>query len=178
VQAIGQSIVVTYTEVPAGGGFPIAGTGLGYVDVYWPDGQLKLHLDHGDWFNSPWGVALAPTDFGRFSHALLVGNFAGGGSDAADWDGTIAAFDLTTGKYLGNLEQPDGKVLSIPGLWAISPGNSGGNLDTDVIPGSSPSANYGPAEMYFTAGPSSGSTKGLFGFLTAVASEQIEGNDQ
>ncbi len=177
VQAIGQSIVVTYTYVPAGASFPMAGPGLGYVDVYWPDGRLKLHLEHGDWFNGPWGVALAPTDFGRFSHALLIGNFADGSGTAADFSGTIAAFDLTSGNYLGNLLTPTGKRLAIQGLWALSPGNSGGNLDTDVIPGSKPASNYGPAEMYFTAG-ANGGKDGLFGFLTAAASEQIEGNDQ
>jgi hypothetical protein len=34
---------------------------------------------YGDWLNAPWGVALAPLDFGRFSHDLLIGQFAGGG---------------------------------------------------------------------------------------------------
>jgi uncharacterized protein (TIGR03118 family) len=178
VQAIGQNIVVTYAYVPPGSGFPMAGSGLGYVDVYWPDGQLKQHLEHGEWLNGPWGVALAPTDFGRFSHSLLIGNFAGGEGDAADFSGTIAAYDLVSGKFLGNLENANGKTLAIQGLWALSPGNSSpGNLDTDAIPGTTPVSNYGPAEIYFTAGPSGGS-KGLFGFLTAAASDQIEGNDQ
>jgi uncharacterized protein (TIGR03118 family) len=177
VQAIGQSIVVTYAYVPPGSGFPMSGQGLGYVDVYWPDGQLKMHLEHGDLFNGPWGVALAPTDFGRFSHALLIGNFAGGEGDAADFSGTIAAFDPMSGKYLGNLLDAKGKVLAIQGLWAISPGNGGGNLDTGVIPKSKPAANYGPAELYFTAGPNGGQ-EGLFGFLTAVPTEMVAGNDQ
>ena len=178
VQAIGQSIVVTYAYIPPGSGFPASGPGLGYVDVYWPDGQLKMRLERGDWFNEPWGIALAPTDFGRFSHALLIGNFSGGEGDATTFSGTIAAFDPMTGKYLGNLLDTKGQVLSIQGLWAISPGNSSpGNLDTGAIPGSKPAANYGPAELYFTAGPNGGKD-GWFGFLTAVASEMTEGNDQ
>lgn len=178
VQAIGESIVVTYAYVPPGSGFPAAGPGLGYVDVYWRNGQLKLRLDRGEWLNQPWGVALAPTDFGAFSHSLLIGNFASGEGDAADFSGTIAAFDLVTGKYEGNLRDAAGKILAIQGLWALSPGNSSpGNLDTGEIPGSSPASNYGPAEMYFTAGPSGGA-KGLFGFLTAAALDETEGNDQ
>jgi uncharacterized protein (TIGR03118 family) len=178
VQAIGQGIVVTYAYVPPGSSFPTAGMGLGYVDVYWADGQLKLHLEHGDWMNEPWGVALAPTDFGRFSHSLLIGNFADGAGDAADFSGTIAAYDLATGKYEGNLEDTKGKTLAIQGLWAISPGNSSpGNLDTGVIPGTGGKSNYGPAELYFTAGPEGGK-QGLFGFLTAVSSEMVAGNDQ
>jgi len=178
VQAIGQSIVVTYAYVPPGASFPAAGMGLGYVDVYWPDGVLKMRLERGDWFNEPWGVALAPTDFGRFSHALLIGNFSNGEGDASTFSGAVAAFDPMTGKYLGNLLDPKGKVLSIQGLWAISPGNSSpNNLDTGAIPGSNPQTNYGPAELYFTAGPKGG-TQGLFGFLTAVSSEMVAGNDQ
>jgi len=37
------------------------GPGLGFVDIY----------------SAPWGVAVAPADFGRFSHNLLIGQFAG-----------------------------------------------------------------------------------------------------
>jgi uncharacterized protein (TIGR03118 family) len=69
-------------------------------------------LEHGPWFNAPWGVALAPGDFGLFSHRLLIGNFG---------DGTINAFDLVTGKHEGTmLDDSNGKVLVIDGLWAIS----------------------------------------------------------
>src|SRR5207245_9321716 len=49
--------------------------------------------------------------FGRFSHELLVANFG---------DGTINAFDLLTGKPLGNLTRPDGSDLVINGLWGLS----------------------------------------------------------
>jgi len=39
---------------------------LGYVDIYNSEGQLLQRLEHGDWLNAPWGVALAPLDFGKF----------------------------------------------------------------------------------------------------------------
>jgi uncharacterized protein (TIGR03118 family) len=167
VQAIGDSIVVTYAYLPPKAGFPEAGPGLGYVDIYSKTGYLKTHLDHGDWLNSPWGVALAPTDFGAYSHALLIGEFADGGT--TDFSGTIAAYDLTTGHYLGLLETAKGTPLAIQGLWALSPGNvSPSNLDAAASPA---------AAMYFTAGPKGGS-EGQFGYLTAVAAELTEGNDQ
>ena len=40
--------------------------------------------------NAPWGLALAPSDFGRFSGDLLVGNFGDGeiNAYAAQSDGT------------------------------------------------------------------------------------------
>jgi len=44
------------------------------VDIYTSTGQLLQRLEHGDWLNAPWGVALAPLDFGRFSHDLLIGS--------------------------------------------------------------------------------------------------------
>jgi len=179
VQAIGSDIVVTYALVTsASQGFPVAGMGNGYVDIYSASGYLLQHLEHGDWLNEPWGVALAPTDFGKYSHDLLIGNFAGGEGNASTFSGTIAAYDLVTGHYEGELENAKGKWISIQGLWALSPGNSSPvNLDTDVIPGTGGKSNYGPAEMYFTAG-SGGGHQGLFGFLVAAPGDLTEGNDQ
>jgi len=58
---------------------------LGFVDIYNSAGRLLRRLEHGDWLNAPWGVAVAPLDFGRFSHDLLVAQFAGGG-DTRDAD--------------------------------------------------------------------------------------------
>jgi hypothetical protein len=52
---------------------------------------------------------------------------------------------------------------------ALSPGN--------VSPGNSDAVAAPAAEVYFTAGPNHGS-QGLFGYLTAVPAELIEGNDQ
>lgn len=80
VQAIGNDIVVTYVLREEGSGFEAGGPGLGFVDIYSSTGRLLRRLEHGDWLNAPWGVALAPLDFGRFSHDLLIGQFAGGGT--------------------------------------------------------------------------------------------------
>jgi uncharacterized protein (TIGR03118 family) len=167
VQAIGNDIVVTFVLHQEGQPFETDGPGLGYVDIFSSKGRLLRRLEHGDWLNAPWGVALAPLDFGRFSHDLLVGQFAGGGTTESS--GYIAAYDLATGKFDGLLEDAAGQPLAINGIWAISPGNaSPGNYDAAGSPA---------AELYFTAGPNHGSG-GLLGYLTAVSTELTTGTDQ
>jgi uncharacterized protein (TIGR03118 family) len=148
--------------------FETDGPGLGYVDIYSSTGQLLQRLEHGNWLNAPWGVALAPLDFGLYSHDLLIAQFAGGGTTQSS--GYIAAYDLVTGRFEGLLEDASGNPIAINGIWAISPGNTSpsNNLDT----GSQPSA-----ALYFTAGPNHG-TGGLFGFLSAVSTDLTKGNDQ
>jgi uncharacterized protein (TIGR03118 family) len=167
VQAIGNDIVVTYALHEEGSPFETDGPGLGFVDTYSSTGQLLRRLEHGDWLNAPWGVAVAPLDFGRFSHDLLIGQFAGGGDTQSS--GFIAAYDLATGKFDGLLQDASGKPLAINGIWALSPGN--------VSPTNNDAAAAPAAEIYFTAGPNHGSG-GLFGYLTAVSTDLIEGNAQ
>jgi uncharacterized protein (TIGR03118 family) len=167
VQAIGNDVVVTYALHQDGNKFETDGPGFGYVDIYTSRGRLLLRLEHGNWLNAPWGVALAPLDFGRFSHDLLIGQFAGGGTTESS--GWIAAYDMVTGRFDGLLEDASGNPIAINGIWAISPGNvSTGNYNVAGSPA---------AEVYFTAGPVHGSG-GLFGYLTAVSTELIKGNDQ
>jgi hypothetical protein len=113
------------------------------------------------------GCGSGSLDFGRFSHDLLVGQFANAGNTESA--GVIAAFDLTTGKFDGLLQDATGKPIVIEGIWSLKPGNvSPSNLDPDDAPA---------AQIYFTAGPSA-QTAGLFGYLTAVPTELIEGSDQ
>ena len=168
VQAIGNDIVVTFVLHQEGNPLETDGPGLGYVDIFSSDGRLLRRLEHGDWLNSPWGVALAPLDFGTFSHALLIGQFAGGGT--TEGSGTIAAYDFATGKFIGLVEDATGKPLAINGLWAISPGNS-------AVAGSYDPAGSPASELYFTAGPDRG-TGGLLGYLKPVSTELTVGNDQ
>ena len=167
VQAIGNDIVVTFVLHEEDSPFETDGPGLGYVDVFSSGGRLLRRLEHGDWLNAPWGVALAPLDFGRFSHDLLIGQFAGGGDTQSS--GWIAAYDLATGKFDGLLQDASGKPLTINGVWALSPGN--------VSPANNDAAAAPAAQLYFTAGPNHGSG-GLFGFVTAVSTELTEGNGQ
>ena len=168
VQAIGNDIVVTFVLHQEGNPLETDGPGLGYVDIFSSNGRLLRRLQHGDWLNAPWGVALAPLDFGIFSHALLVGQFAGGGT--SEGSGTIAAYDLATGSFMGLVQDATGKPLSINGLWALSPGNSAAAGSYD--PAGSPAS-----ELYFTAGTDHG-TGGLFGYLKPVSTDLTVGNDQ
>jgi len=168
VQTIGNDIVVTYVLHQQGQPLETDGPGLGYVDIYTAQGRLIQRLEHGDWLNAPWGVALAPQDFGAFSHDLLIGQFAGGGS--TEGSGTIAIYDLVTGQFKGLLQDANGKTIAINGLWDISSANnsSAGSYDPAGEPGS---------ELYFTAGTNKG-TGGLFGYLKPAAANLTEGNDQ
>jgi uncharacterized protein (TIGR03118 family) len=168
VQAIGEDIVVTYALHEDGNPVETDGPGFGRVDIYSANGLLLRSLESGLWLNAPWGVALAPLDFGVYSHELLIGQFAGGGS--SENSGTIAAYDLATGKFIGQMKDATGATLAVNGLWAISPGNS-------ASPGSYDMTGAPASELYFTAGPNH-SSGGLFGFLTPVAAELNGGNDQ
>jgi uncharacterized protein (TIGR03118 family) len=166
VATVGNDIVVTYVLAPPGQR-PTAGPGLGYVDIFNSSGQLVQRLEQGSWLNVPWGVALAPLDFGRFSHHLLVGQFGNAGTTESA--GVIAAYNLATGKFDGLLQDATGKPLVIQGIWSLKPGNvSPSSLDPDAAPA---------AQIYFTAGPN-GETAGLFGYLTAVSTELAQGSDQ
>jgi len=169
IQAVGNDLVVTYAYHPdRRSTSPMAGPGLGYVNVFSSSGVLLAHLEHGEYMNAPYGVALAPLDFGAFSHDLLV---AQSGDPNGQSGGVIAAFDMFTGKFDGLLKNAGGKTLVIPGLRGIAPGNtSPANLDAAGAPA---------AQLYFTAfsGQAAGGNA-LFGFLAPVAADLIKGNDQ
>jgi uncharacterized protein (TIGR03118 family) len=152
VQNIGGNLYVTFAKQDADKHDDVPGAGSGYVDVFTPEGKLIERLEHGDWLNSPWGVTLAPSDFGVFSHSLLVGQFG---------SGEIAAYNQVTGAFLGKLLDPSGNTITIDGLWSLSFGNS---------------ASAGPFNtLFFTAGIQH-EAHGLFGTLTTVPGELIEGN--
>jgi uncharacterized protein (TIGR03118 family) len=154
VQAIGPNIYVTYAKQDAAKHDPVGGTGFGFVAVFNSHGRLLTHLQHGPWFNAPWGVVLTTAHFGEFSHTLLIGNFRGG---------TIAAFNPLTGRFLGNVLNPDGTTLTIDGLWGLSFGNGHAS---------------GPATtLFFTAGIDN-EQDGLFGTLLPVAAELGEDDEQ
>lgn len=154
VQGIGPNIYVSYAKQDSAKHDEVSGVGFGFVDVFSSDGRLLQRLEHGPWFNAPWGLALAPADFGEFSHAILVGNFLGG---------NVAAFNPVTGRFLGNVLNPDGSNVNIDGLWGLAFGNAGKS---------------GPGNtLFFTAGPND-ETDGLFGSLTPVTAELNENDEQ
>src|SRR5580658_3705558 len=113
VQAVGANVVVTYAKQSASktSANDNCGEECGFVALFTPTGRFLRSLENGPWFRAPWGVALAPQDFGFFSHNLLIGNRFGG---------TIAAFDTVSGNFLGNMNNAAGTApIAIDGLWAL-----------------------------------------------------------
>ena len=116
-----------------------AGAGRGFVDVFNTDGTLEKRLiAHGN-LNSPWGLTQAAFDFGQFSRDLLVGNFG---------DGTINAYNPTTGTFEGTLKDQKGNIIQTDGLWGLAFGNGfqAGKIN----------------DLFFTAGIG-GESHGVFG---------------
>jgi uncharacterized protein (TIGR03118 family) len=102
----------------------VDGAGLGYVDIYDTNGKLIKQLAATGALNAPWGLALAPSDFGTFSGALLVGNFG---------DGNINAYDAAAGTLIGTVNDSTGKAIATPGLWGIAFGNDANNQPHNTL---------------------------------------------
>ena len=80
------------------------GAGLGLVDIFDTNGVFVSHLvTTGGLLNAPWGVALAPADFGTLSNAVLIGNFG---------DGKINAFATGTGAFVGAVADSHGTAFA------------------------------------------------------------------
>lgn len=114
IQNIQSKLYVTYALQNAEKHDDVAGPGHGFVDVFDTNGNLKQRLIKRGKLNSPWGLALAPSNFGQFSNDLLVGNFG---------DGHINAYDPQKGRFLGQLMDRSGKAIVIDGLWGLAFGN-------------------------------------------------------
>ncbi len=154
VQVVGENLVVTYAKQNATktGADDDCGEECGFVDLFTKKGALVQRLQNiPGVLSAPWGVALAPQDFGFFSHALLIGNRFGG---------TIAAYNFTNGEFLGNLLDANGSPIAINGLWSLEFDNRGNNQ-------ANPSP--GPA-LFFSAGINN-YADGLFGTFTPVTAE-------
>jgi uncharacterized protein (TIGR03118 family) len=151
IQNINGTIYVTYALQDEDKEDDVPGEGNGYVDAYDTSGNLIRRVASAGELNSPWGLALAPENFGRFSGDLLVGNFG---------NGRIHAFDpaqLTeTGEFeaVGLLHSASGGPVVIDGLWALQFGHGA-------------SANGPTNTLFFTAGPDD-ENHGIFGSLVNV----------
>jgi uncharacterized protein (TIGR03118 family) len=143
IQNLDGRLYVAYAKQDADAEDEIAGPHLGYVDVYGLDGHLISRLVSRGRLDAPWGLAIAPSNFGRFSGDLLVGNFG---------DGRISAYDPMTGQPHGQLRHPDGSKIEIQGLWGLMFGNG--------VAGS-------PNTLLFTAGIGD-EAHGLMGTIEAL----------
>jgi len=149
IQNLGGAIYVTYALQDAEGHDDVPGEGHGYVNAFDTAGNLLRRVASSGPLNSPWGLALAPADFGKFSSDLLVGNFG---------DGRIHAFDPRLNQagefqHRGPLHSTEGRPIEIEGLWGLGFGNGGGAGPTTTL--------------FFTAGPFD-EQHGLFGSLVVA----------
>jgi uncharacterized protein (TIGR03118 family) len=155
-------LLVSYAkqDVPGAGHDDVAGPGNGLIDEFDTSGHFLGRFATGSAvggtapLDSPIGMTIAPAGFGpngKFGGALLVGNFG---------DSHVSAFDLKTGKFLGQLSDAQGNPLTLnggvgssgsKGLWGIAFGNGQGGTD--------------PNALYFAAGIN-GENDGLFGKVT------------
>jgi uncharacterized protein (TIGR03118 family) len=124
IQNLQGNLYVSYARQDVDARDEVAGRGLGLVNVFDASGKLIRRVANGGRLNAPWGLAMAPADFGRFSNALLVGNFG---------DGRISAYDARSGEFLGQLRGPDGRRLAISGLWGLAFGNGLSSQPTGTL---------------------------------------------
>ena len=171
-----QVLFVTFAkqDIPSNAHDDAEGVGHGFIDVFDTSGHFLERFATGsdpvlghpedglDALNSPIGMTVAPSQFGEFSNALLVGNFG---------DSHVSAFDLNTGKFLGQLSDSHGNALVLndghpnpsdpsntKGLWGIGFGNGEDGAATDTL--------------FFAAGIE-GENAGLFGKVTAVQDDRV-----
>jgi uncharacterized protein (TIGR03118 family) len=138
IQAINGNIWVTFTALNKAQG--------GFVDVFDTAGNLLRHSAlHGP-LHSPWGIALAPADFGPMSNAILISNNI--------TRGRINAFNPETGQFLGPLRDANGKAIEVDNIWALEFGQDAAN-----------NANGAHNQLFFTAGPNN-YANGLFGVIS------------
>jgi uncharacterized protein (TIGR03118 family) len=105
-----NQVLVTYAQQDALKHDPIHAPGAGFVSLFDANGAFIRRIASQGTLNAPWGAAMAPATFGSFPGALLIGNFG---------DGTIDAFNLATGAFLGQLKDSNGAVITNPSLWEL-----------------------------------------------------------
>jgi len=139
IQNVQGNLVVTFARQDKDREDELHGKHMGFVDVFDTEGRLLHRVGHREGMNAPWGIAVAPANFGHFSNRLLIANFG---------DGTISAYELDTGRFVGQLQNADGSKIMIPGLWAIEFGNGLLSQPTNTL--------------FFSAGPND-EAGGLYG---------------
>jgi uncharacterized protein (TIGR03118 family) len=177
-----QSLIyVSYAKQDPAAHDELAGAGLGLVNVFDAQGILKTHLiGAGGALNAPWGIALAPAGFGTLSGELLIGNSG---------DGSINAYDPSSGAFVASLSDSSGTPIAIPGLRGIAFGNGAhgqpattlffaagprrqaNGLYGRIDPGDAPPDVIAPT-VTLTA-PAQGATVSGSATLTATASDNV-----
>jgi len=135
IQDIGGLVYVAFAQADEAPG--------GYIDIFQEDGTFVKTLAQGKPLNQPWGFAVAPKNFGALSNTLLVSNNTN--------SGTINAFNLETGQFVGTVKDTSGKDIVIDQLWGIEFGGGAAN-------------NGKTNQLFFTAGPYN-NLAGTFGVI-------------
>ena len=152
IQTIGNNLYVTYASPVVPGGI-VDVCDLNSSATAPSCRRLTASFKRPFFLDGPWGLALAPDNFGVLSNRLLVGNLA---------SGRIAAFNTRTGHFEGTVRLTDGKPFTVVGLWALEFG------------GGSP-ANGPTNHLFFTAGPAAPGmpifSDGLFGVIEPARSK-------
>jgi uncharacterized protein (TIGR03118 family) len=139
IQQIGANLYVTYANLgPTGNALP-----GGYVVEYDASGNFIQMITSGP-LAAPWGITIAPANFGIYSDDLLIGQFG---------SGEILAYDPTSGLYLGTLDGSNGMPIVDHNLWALATRTGGTGVNLNAV--------------YFTAGIGN-QQDGLFGDITEV----------
>jgi uncharacterized protein (TIGR03118 family) len=156
VMALTDVLLVTYAMQDKDAHDDVAGPANGYVNVFDTDGRLLTHLINGGALNSPWGMALAPWQYGTLGNRLLIGNFGDGRINAYRLD---VAGGRITAQPEGTLRDARGQPLVVDGLWSLAFGPGVGGLDQH--------------DLFFTAGPNE-EKDGAFGFLRMSFATRLE----
>lgn len=119
-----NQVVVTFAQQDALKHDPVHAAGAGFVSLFDANGAFIRRIASQGTLNAPWGAAIAPATFGAFPGALLIGNFG---------DGTINAFNLTTGAFLGQLKDTNGAVITNLSLWELLFDPSGRTGDPNTL---------------------------------------------
>jgi uncharacterized protein (TIGR03118 family) len=144
IREVDGKLIITFAKQDADRHDDLHGPGLGFVDQFDTQGHLLMRLVSHGALNAPWGIALAPADFGPAGGNLLIGNFG---------DGRIHAYDPVTGAFRGTLKH-ESEPVKIDGLWGITFGNGVATQPADTL--------------FFAAGPADES-HGQYGRIDVVS---------
>lgn len=152
VQDINGLVYVTYAATNGGAG--------GFVDVFQENGIFVKTLAQGLPLNQPWGITLAPSNFGPLSNTLLVSNNA--------IEGTINGFNAKTGEFVGTIRDQQGRKIIFNQTWAI------------VFGGGSPN-NGATNELFVTVGPGLAGqpeNTGIFASIVFAPTQNNQGDEE
>jgi uncharacterized protein (TIGR03118 family) len=135
IQDINGVVYVAFADAAGGRG--------GFIDTFDENGKLLKRLVQSRGLNQPWGIAMAPANFGPLSNTLLVSNNTN--------SGTINAYNPATGQFMGTVKDTSGKPIVIDQLWGIEFGGGTAN-------------NGRKNQLFFTAAPSN-NLAGTFGVI-------------